>query len=293
LKLLNLDDTIETFVLRSCSRYTTMLYRTKYLTRNHHAYNHVGYFNFQSLLIYIIIKNNSIKPSLTTFLSVTLIFWTKIFISLSGLEFSTCMFDSQSDLVAIAVVYLVIIPTGRVVTFLTILSIGKKYYAARERISVEEECISYPSKYQHTIRLIHFYFFKAQLKRHKRIRFIQTPGFISQNRSGDVSRKPAKNATRKHFQSAESFIAARDVFFCIPVSRGRRAFSISRKAIIGVAAPIRQHVNEHAATRERVQVWLRVWPLTLHRRQFRNIISEILACRGCVPRKKEVTGLPG
>jgi len=52
-----------------------MLYRTKYLTCNHHAYNHIGYFNFQSLLIYIIIKtSNSIKSSLTTSFSVTLIF---------------------------------------------------------------------------------------------------------------------------------------------------------------------------------------------------------------------------
>jgi len=113
------------------------------------------------------------------------------------------MFDSQSDLVGIAVVYLFIIPTGRVVTFSTILSIGKKYHVARKRISVEEECIQVTviraNIHRHTIRLIHFYFFRAQFKRHTRIQFIQTPGFISQNRSGDVSRKPARKRGAQTF----------------------------------------------------------------------------------------------
>lgn len=110
-------------------------------------------------------------------------------------------------------------------------------------------------------------------------RFIQLPRFVSTNRPGDITKACEERGAHKHFHSAESFIAARDVFFCSPiVQEGKGAFSISRKAIIGVATPIRQHVNEHASH-------LRASRVTLYRRQFRNI-GNLSVSRSCSAQRR-------
>lgn len=95
---------------------------------------------------------------------------------------------------------------------------------------------SHPIKYSSLInrrRLIHgsifffFFFFKALI--------------VQKARECDLYKRPVSSAKNRRCheglrrnQSAGSFIAARDVFFRIPAGGG--AFSISRRAIIGVAA---------------------------------------------------------
>lgn len=101
-------------------------------------------------------------------------------------------------------------------------------------------------------------------KKHTRI-YINASFYLAESA---MSRKPAY----KHFQSAESFIAARDVFFCIPFSReGENVFNFAQGYYW------RSRTDKTA--RERARSGLRLgstryvlsWPFTLYRRQFRNI----------------------
>lgn len=110
-----------------------------------------------------------------------------------------------------------------------------------------------------------------------------------------MSRKPARNAAHKHFQSAGIVYRGAWRTFLHPPGTsegdGRGPFSISRKAIIGVAAPIRQ-ARERARARVRY-----IWAGRVRYIGAGFEISEILACRGPPPpvfavRKKEVANLP-
>lgn len=110
--------------------------------------------------------------------------------------------------------------------------------------------------------LFSFFSFQALIvRKHTRIRFTQKRLVSSRGIGAAMSRKPAeKRAARKRFQSAESFIAARDVFFCIPVRRrGQReergrVFNFAQGHYWPSRAPIRQHVNEAHGAKHTAQV---------------------------------------
>jgi len=277
-----------------------VIYRTKYLTCNHHAYNHTGYFNFQSLLIYIIIKtSNSIKPSLTIFLFVTLIFRTEIFISLSGLEFSTCTFDSQSDLVRYCCCISFYNPhRSCCYIFNDSLNWEEILRGARKNICRREVYPGngYPSKYSSTHDTLNPFlpFLKRSSKDTREHDLYKRQ--VSSRRIGPAMCHESPRETRRaNISRVRNRLSRRVTYFSafspslggeesvFNFAQGYHWRSRADKTARGTST--RRPASEY--------VRLRAGRSRLYRRQFRNIISEILACRGCVPRKKEVIGLSG